>query len=204
MYGFLKYDANTKHQSSQNKKLFDSLKSVRRLNKSYYESLIQHDVIVIKRLIESACENALDKASLSSRKAIDEAVQFQLSSDARMMQLVLEYFSILKDEMHATRSRLEFDQVEGQRQKQQAKRLRDVKIFARHLGMETQGKVFLNLLDPNSSQAKRCSTAIRENMNRTLLQSAGYEDVKVLNVFKLEHTVLSRKLQVFAKDISPA
>ena len=48
---------------------------------------------------------------------------------------------------------------------------------------------------PPPRQAKRCSKAVRENISKAKLQQQGYVDIKILNVFKLEHAFLSKKLQ---------
>lgn len=195
LHSFLGFDANTALQLSQSKKFLDSLKNIRRLNKAAYDTAIAHDTEHISQFFDSTCKLAREEAVYVLGRTREELLQFQQAADAQIMQLVLHYFAILKDELNSTRERLDKDIVEFQIMKQQAKRLRDVQIFSRHLRMETQGKVSIEIIDMDSPQAKRCAKAVRENMNRTKLQEMGYMDVKILNVFKLEHSLLSRKLQ---------
>jgi hypothetical protein len=37
---------------------------------------------------------------------------------------------------------------------------------------------------------------VKENVNKSLLSEHGYETLEVLNVFKLEHSILSNQTQV--------
>ena len=195
LHSFLGFDANTALQLSQSKKFLDSLKNIRRLNKAVADTAIKHDVEHITQFFETSCKLAREEAGYTMGKTREELVQFQQIADAQIMQLVLQYFAILKEELNATRERLDKDIGEFVIMKQQAKRLRDVQIFSRHLRMETQGKVALEIIDMDSPQAKRCAKAVRENMNKNRLHEFGYSDVKILNVFKLEHTFLSKQLQ---------
>ena len=78
--------------------------------------------------------------------------------------------------------------------------LRDVKMFAHKLYYETKGKVQITSLSESSSQFKRCSKAVKDNMSLSLLVS-GYSDVNVKHVLKVEHSVLSQHMQKAATQV---
>ena len=154
LLGFLSIDGNTALQLSQSKKFLDSLKNIRRLNKAAYDAAVAHDLDHLGAFLETACQVARDEARYALGKTHAEVVHHQQAADALIMHLVLQYFAILRDELNSTRERLDKDAVEFHIMKQQAKRLRDVQIFSRHLRMETQGKVCLEVIDMDSPQVR--------------------------------------------------
>ena len=160
LLSFLQFDANTALQLSQSKKFLDSLKNIRRLNKAAYDAAVTHDVDHLVAFLEAACQVARDDARYTLGKTHEELIHHQQTADAQIMHLVLQYFAILRDELNSTRERLDKDAVEFHIMKQQAKRLRDVQIFSRHLRMETQGKVCLEVIDVDSPQVRN---GMREN-----------------------------------------
>jgi hypothetical protein len=69
--------------------------------------------------------------------------------------------------------------------------MKDIRIFGEHVSIESKNKVQLNELSFDSSHAKRCKKAVRENMSKSF-QSRGH--FQVLKLYKLEHSILSNHL----------
>lgn len=149
------------------------------------------------------------------RKLVEQVkmltVNERKSSDATLMSFVLQYFNLLSEDLNATRAKLIQDNYKTMYLRARASITRDMRIFSYNLQVETKSKLTLTLLDGDSSQAKRCKKAIKENSNFSRLSlgsssnSSGsgttYNDINVLNVFKIEHSILSEKLQVSANNI---
>jgi len=141
-----------------------------------------------------ALESQIDALDCEQQRIMNELLNLQKSSDANLMQLMLQYFNIMKDELIVAKDNLIRHALECNLQKRQAEVLKDMKIFAHYLYLETKGKVSIKSLDSESSQFKRCRKAVQDNVSNVLLDR-GYNDVKILHVFKLEHKILSSQLQ---------
>jgi len=60
--------------------------------------------------------------------------------------------------------------------------------------VETKERVSISLLAQDSVQAQRCRSAVRENFQ-------GCGEARVLNVFKVDHSVLQAQLQQVASSV---
>jgi hypothetical protein len=199
---FLKSDVNSEDQKVHNSQTLVNIQNIRHMNSILYDSGNNLDSDTLEQLINSASQNALYEAYSLASKTTEDMTQLQKMSDVQTMQFLLSYCSILKDEMNFNSELLDKDTVANNLRKLQAKKLRDIQIFSRHLKVETQGKVFLNMIAPESTQWKRCGKAVRENLSLPRLQSMECSDIKILNVFKIEHKLLAKKLQSFTNNNS--
>jgi virulence-associated protein VapD len=199
---FLKSDVNSEDQKVHNNKTLVNLKNIRYMNSLIYDSGNNLDSDTLEQLIISATQNALFEANSLSSKTVEDMVQFQKISDVQTMQLLLLYCSTLKDEMNLNIELLDRDTKANNLRKLQAKKLRDIQIFSRHLKVETQGKVYLNMIASESTQWKRCGKAVKENVSISRLQSMECSDIKILNVFKIEHKLLAKGMQSFTDNHS--
>ena len=141
------------------------LRRVRILNAGICEPSLAQDSLTLQLFLQSFRNGALDEAKLSSLKMVEEIRFLQKSVDENLMASVLDYFAILQDEMNATREKLILYSADCSRRKREAKRLRDVIIFSRHIKIETQGAVTLTSIQTDTSQWARCQEAVAENLN---------------------------------------
>jgi hypothetical protein len=167
---FLELDSSRGHQQSQSRITLERLKNIKHLNSTFYDLSVAHDSIILQQYLESTCKCALNEAISSGQKVTEGMRQLQESNDSKFMERVLEYFAILKDEMNSTRNSLNVSSIECNHKKQQAKRLRDMQIYARHLSIETQGAVSFEAIPIGSPQWKRCRKAVKDNLNMTRLR----------------------------------
>jgi hypothetical protein len=130
-------------------------------------------------------------------------ISLQELFDANVMQLVLDYYAILKSELDVTREQLAIERLDQQVLIKQAAVLRDIRLFTCHLMVETQGAIGLSLLTADSQQFARCVKAVTDNINGDAfsLSRAATDHLKttlrVQNVLKLQNSFLSGKLKVF-------
>lgn len=199
---FLKSDVNNEDQKVHNSKTLVNLKKIRYMNSLIYDSGNNLDSDTLEQLIISATQSIFSEANSLSSKTVEDMVQFQKISDVRTMQLLLMYCSTLKDEMNLNIELSDRDTKANNLRKLQAKKLRDIQIFSRHLKVETQGKVYLNMIASESTQWKRCCKAVKENLSPSRLQSTECSDIKILNVFKIEHKLLAKGMKSFTDDNS--
>ncbi len=133
--------------------------------------------------------------SLYHKKKIDMNRKLKMAENYLMHQ-ILNYYSILLDELSETRYKLAYENTENILYRARSKFLRDLKYFSYHLNMETKGKVTISLLEHDSAQAKRCRKAIKENVNYARINGSNlFGNIKVLQVFKLDHALLASALQ---------
>lgn len=170
LHTFLGSDVDSRIQKSQSRTALDRLKSIRRLNSTVYDKALAHDSITLQHYFDATCRSALHEATYHGGRMTAEVAQLQESADTKLMQCILQYFSILKDEMNSTRERLDEHSVNCCRKRHQAKRLRDIQIFSRHLEIETQGAVSCDLIPCGTSQWTRCGKAIKDNLSISRLQ----------------------------------
>ena len=166
---FLEADANSDLQISQSRAVLNRLRNIRHLNSTVNELTITHDSLTLQQYFEAAGKYALDQIRQSNMRTTAEIAQLQESVDAQVMRHVLEYFSILKKDMNLSRERLDEHSIECNRKKHQAKRLRDIQIFAKHLQIETQGAVSFDLIPTGNPQWTRCGKAVKDNLNKSRL-----------------------------------
>ena len=151
---------------------------------------------LLSRCLKICTKKRLNEAkSLYSRKKNEISRKLKLI-EHNLMRHILDYYCILLDELNETRYKLANENTENLLLRARYKFLRDLKYFSYHLNLETKGKVTLTILEHDSAQAKRCRKAIKENVNFARIIGPNiYDNIKVIQVFKLDHTLLSSALQ---------
>ena len=120
---------------------------------------------------------------------INELTSLQKMFDSRFMQLVLQYYVILRHEMEESRKQLFFERQDKNLAIQHALVLKEIQIFACHIKQESKSAVVLSTLGTETPQFERCAKAVKDN-----LPSDSF--CRVFNVFKLTNSFLSKSLQV--------
>lgn len=167
---FLQSDSNSEPKGSQSRAVLERLKKTRKLNSTVYDLVVAHEAVTLQQYFAAACDTAKNEAASSAAKITDETIQLQESTDTKIMQHLLQYFSILKEEVNSTRERLVRHSVECNRKKHQAKRLRDIQIFANHLQIETHGGVTIESISLGNPQWLRCGKAVKDNLSDSRLR----------------------------------
>jgi len=198
---FLNHDKSLDRQQESFALQLESLKSVKRLSRLRYREWVETNAPHLYANVDSTVKNQMAALECEKLRKMRELRRLQESSDANLMQLVLQYFVVLKEELMATREKLRIDSMDTLLQRRQARVLRDLKLFAHHLYHETKSKVSLSVLAPDSTQYKRCKKAVKDNIGQQLLTSHGCSDIKVLAVLKLDHGLISDQLRQAAKIV---
>lgn len=159
------------------------------------------DGALVRDSIDSAVQMQMRLLEGECSRLLRELRKTQEVSDAHLLHQLAHYFALVKDELLTARVKLTADSIECQVQKRQAKTLRDVRIFAHHLFHETRGKVLLSALPRDSAQFKRCKKAVRDNTSKLFMTEMAYQQIKVLAVLKLEHSLISEYLQQLATNM---
>lgn len=159
------------------------------------------DGALLQSSIQSAVQMQIRLLKGECSRLLRELRKTQEVTDAYMLHQLAHYFAHVKDELLAARVKLTADSTECEVQKRQAKTLRDVRIFAHHLFHETRGKILLSALPRDSAQFKRCKKAVRDNTSKLFMTDMAYQQLKVLAVLKLEHSLISEYLQRLATNM---
>ena len=146
-------------------KALTDLRRVRHINSNTYGPALAQDFLILQQFLLSIRNNALDEAKFSSVKIVEEIHLLQKLIDEKLMAKVLDFFSILRSEMSINREKRILHSIDCGRRKRQAKRLRDVIVFSRHLEIETQGAVTFTSIQTDTSQWTRCQKAVAENLS---------------------------------------
>ncbi len=197
-WNFLKVESHSEimNQSCVSFKLIgDQTRVQLELKMNRYVNGIAESISIFKTKILSrvTTENSILTMKLASLQEL---------FDANVMQLVLDYYAILKSELDATREQLAIERLDQQVLIKQAAVLRDIRLFTCHLMVETQGTIGLSLLTADSQQFVRCVKAVTDNINGDAfgLSLAATDHLKttlrVQNVLKLQNSFLSGKLKV--------
>eukprot|EP01032_Pedospumella_encystans_P017603 gene17603-20052_t len=121
------------------------------------------------------------------------------------MKLILQYYAIIQHEIAASREQLIQENIEKDLLYKQASVLRDIRLFACHLMIESRGKLSFTMLPPDSQQFARCVKAVMDNIRNDNLNDIETDllrnKIKVLNVFKLQNSFLSTKLQAASERV---
>jgi hypothetical protein len=118
------------------------------------------------------------------------------SQDVTLLQIVLSYFSILQNELNRNRMSVNQEQYIHRIHTIHSKILYELRMFAQHLQLETKYNIQFQFLNSDSVQYKRCKKAIKDNIPVDVFNEIGIENLKVTCVVKLNHQVLSERLQV--------
>lgn len=118
------------------------------------------------------------------------------NTDQRLMDIVLQYGSIITNELAAqsTSNQEEITAIEAIRR--QEIMAHELKVFARFLHLETKGLMNLTFLEKDNEQYKRCKKAIKDNINSKFLRDGNFQGVRVLNICSLQNNRLAKFLQV--------
>ncbi len=192
----LRIDSQDNLQVEYVRDRLNNLRQLRLLSRKIHSRILRSDLesssdltLEVKTGLLDDLSSVIEKYKVSLRKE-------QNKIEAGLLHWSLQYFALLKDSILRTRVRLHGDAKFSVIGTRQAKMKRDLKLYAHSLEMETKGAVKLNLVAQDSSQYKRCCKAVTDSLGSSFQRKMpGFESVKVLNVFKLEHSWLSILLQ---------
>lgn len=122
--------------------------------------------------------------------------------DYSALQSILQYSSILQQELYDANQALLRERAMKESLKDQAKVTRDLLFFSTHLRSETKGKIELTLLPTSTAQFSRCVKAVHDNLHNCFGFNAksplipDSDNVRIINVFKLKNALLAQNLHV--------
>lgn len=171
-----------------------------------YELKIQTRETEIVTLVKSTQAIILSQIKMLNSVTVAKLSQYQRLFESSMMQLVLDYFTILKSEVDACKGKNSTDALEQEILMKQAVVLRDIRLFACHLLVESRGQLSLSMLGIDTPQFTRCVKAVTDNVNCTHCPSLTVDSLKaslrVKNVLKLQNLYLSNKLKAASDKVT--
>jgi len=192
----LALDSDASHQQERYNAKLSDLRRIRRTNRAVTSERLSTDVwsaVTLLRISKEKVVAQLRRALARHRRNVQDEVD---AVDATMMEWVLKYFAILRDELVDARMRLKGDDELLTVLSRQAKMHRDLCSFSYRLSVETKDTVSLSAVAKDSSQYKRCRKAVMDSLGSNFTSKfIGYSEINVVNVYKLEHTLLSNNLQ---------
>lgn len=166
---------------------------------------LTHKIKSARKSIELTKQKILTEVAVQNLNVKISLLESQRRFEAKAMQLVLRYYTILHNELRSSKKMLSKEKSEKGVLFKQAKILRDVRMFASHIIVESRGKISFSMLPPDSQQFSRCVKAVIDNVNAHRSIVSGMRDIKtktkVLNVFKLQNSYLSGKLQAASEKV---
>ncbi len=178
-----------------------SLQQLKRMNRKRFEHQQCHDMSLMVESLSLSIQEQILKVKAVHQRLSTELRSQQRNSDQHLMSLVLQYNTLLQQELLQLRDDYLQTALEAQLMRRQAFALREIQIFAHHVNYETKTKVVINSLDESSSQFKRCAKAVKDNISSNL-EKYGYGDVHVHHVLKVDHSVLSAQMQKAAAQVA--
>lgn len=196
-------EINDKNSTDRN--LFNLRLSVRKLLNSVEGKLLNNlsvldqvsNLLQLYRTFITSKNNALYR-NMQSTSSV---------SNQDIMNLVLNYYKVLKRDVESTHLKLKRERLLNISQKAHCIFKRDVNLFSKRLELESNGNVTLQFLDPDSNQYTRCVKAFKENFvstnqtNEGMNQKIQSSNFEVLSVLKLQHLHLSNLLQKSVSSI---
>lgn len=194
-------ESNFSTESVMIKQLIDSVVNT-------FEKKVQFNVVGLKETIrllkEQIISDALIEQSILSANLCRASADF----DSISLAAAVRYASILKREMRNTKGGLQREREEKEVLLKQAKVLRDIRLFATQVALESRGQISFSLLAPGSQQFNRCAKAVMDNTKFSNSNSNSGETtledykkhVKVRNVLKLRNVFLNDKIQAASQE----
>lgn len=191
---FLICDINSDSVSLSNSEKLLSLRSLRQITRRHY---LTHMNILrdSKKTIDFRRNEILSTTCREINYCMKYMRSFIDAQDNTLLKLVLSYFSILKYELLENRKLVD---IKYSLYKQKLKSLqmsKDMKLFAHHLNVETKGNVSVQYLSSDSTQFKRCHTAVMDNVNHSHLEMVEVGNLQVIHAIKLQHIQLARQFK---------
>jgi hypothetical protein len=161
---------------------------------------LRHRILTVRKSVEHMKVKVLNEVNYENNRLLTQILEQQKAFDCEALELVLQYYAVIQQEIADSRRKLFMEMQEKGLQIKQAKLLRDIRLFASHLMIESRGKMCFTMLPSDSQQFARCVKAVMDNINVDRLEVVDAAEfqrkVRVLNVFKLQNSFLSSKLQV--------
>eukprot|EP01038_Epipyxis_sp_PR26KG_P010789 gene10789-14486_t len=196
-------EVDTKIASNTIKNEIQKRKLMHKINTAMLKKKIDGDLVALRLSMETNNIRKLSVISIENNRALNALQDLQNQYDCFMMKSVLQYYSILYEEMKVTRRRLHNEKLEKEIQIMQENSLKNIRLFACHLAVETKGQIGFTLLSNESPQANRCNKAVLDNVLQSF--SSEVDDlqskIKVLNVFKLQNSFLASNLQAASEQL---
>lgn len=171
-----------------------SLRKLRNRQNHIYTQQERSEARMAPEILKLKYQQVLSKVGLLNEQLTGKTDDVVCDLDVKLMQQILRYFSIVKEESKLTSKRKEDEHRKFQGEINQIKSNRHLKLFATHIIEESRGAISLSYLLNDSAQFKRCEKAVIDNASAGLK-----EHTKVVNILKLEHTFLSADLHVCSK-----
>jgi hypothetical protein len=181
----------------------ERLKELQKIRSLAVKSLIEQRKHVVDGLLPSVVHTyheTIARAQMNTHILKSKIASLKQSVDAELMELVLAYFDILKQEISFNRFSSTVDCSDINAQRNLVETNKKMKFFGLCLNMESSAKVSLSSLPQSSSQSKRCMKAVVENINPCVMNAVGFTGMDVNLVYKLDHSLLSANLQVILRD----
>ena len=179
--------------------IFHTGKAISASVESYILKL-RHRILTIRKALELTKSRIVNQIEHENHSLQTTLLAQQSQYDGDIMKLILQYYAIIQHEIAASREQLIQENIEKDLLYKQASVLRDIRLFACHLMIESRGKLSFTMLPPDSQQFARCVKAVMDNIRNDNLNDIETDllrnKIKVLNVFKLQNSFLSTKLQV--------
>ncbi len=198
-WAFLRIDSHTKWSQHN----INDLRKIGEQTCKILKMKLQNEFEGPTRLIDSFKTSLISKISLENSLVSNQLSNMLSEYESQVMQLVLDYFAILKSEVDLNRTKLETNKQDQLVLVNQASVLRDIRLFACHLAVESRGQLGLSMLPLESQQFVRCVKAVVDNVNVSCCNPeicSSVDDLKNLlrvpHVFKLQNSFLAGKLKV--------
>ena len=201
----LRLDCDYKFQQNTVKMRLQELRKLRELSRKSAASILSGEFTACLKLLHKKRDAIVSTMKLELDKLDIELEEVRNQTDAGLLQWVLQYYALIRDSLTSARVRLFGDAEDNSVGKRQAQMKRDLKLFAFALQVETKGSISLTAVSKESSQFKRCCKAVGDSMGSNFSDKFPlHSGLNVIDVYKLDHSWLSARLQNAASRVESA
>lgn len=182
----------------------ERIKNLKKLLAKTYESRLTHVQSNLLHSVADMKQALLLQIGMETMECQNTIQNNASECNAHIYKAMLTYVNVLKKELRNAYVELAHEQAQKESLRLQRLVHRDILLFNMKLKLETNNKIELIALSPDSAQFQRCVKAVEDNLGRhyplnlhlKTAQSSKKPPVTVLNVYKLQNQYLSATLQV--------
>jgi hypothetical protein len=156
-----------------------------------------------KQIVRGSSQALQSRAQLFSSRydaALTSAIR---KLDRHLVALILRYYALLEEEYAIHDWRMCEERRICERLQHQVNESNRLSMFALYLEHETSGRVLLKRLPNSNPQFLRCRRAATENVKQNFFAGSSYSGISVLDVYKIENSLMLKVFQSEASKSDP-
>jgi hypothetical protein len=156
-----------------------------------------------KQTVRGSSQALQSRAQLFSSRYDAALIAAMRKLDRHLVALILRYYALLEEEYAIHDWRMCEERRICDRLQHQVNESNRLSMFALYLEHETSGRVLLKRLPNSNPQFLRCRRAATENVKQSFFSGSEYSGISVLDVYKIENSLMLKVFQSEASKSEP-